>query len=201
MSSALSETQRRSFADDVSAHVMTVLRDDGVYRHLRFGRPGSSMMSFDIITWPGRLAYTGDMGCYVFERLPDMFQFFRGGLSLDYWAEKVVAVDRHDLLVQFSEAAFTAWVMEALNDLDVEDDERDELRRRVVAEVLSLGDEYSMREALDAFLDDYGENVFTDTFECRGMALCGRFLWCCQALSWAIDRYDRWKDEHGHGQT
>ena len=29
--------------------------------------------TFDIVTWPGYLCYSGDMGCFVFTRLPDMF--------------------------------------------------------------------------------------------------------------------------------
>ena len=65
------------FLRDISMHQMSVLRDDGVNRHIRFKTPGTNSMYFDIITWPGFLCYTGDMGTYVFRRLEDMFQFFR----------------------------------------------------------------------------------------------------------------------------
>ena len=94
-----------SFLADIATHSMHVLRDDGVYRHLRFKRPDSGTMHFDLVTWPGHLAYTGDMGSYVFARLDDMFEFFRTDrrfgesqghqlfINPGYWGEKVSAVD------------------------------------------------------------------------------------------------------------
>ena len=65
------------FLGDVDWHVMTVLRDDGVHRHIRLKRPDSGSYWFDLITWPGTLCIDGDCGTYVFRRLEDMFQFFR----------------------------------------------------------------------------------------------------------------------------
>jgi hypothetical protein len=87
-----------AFLKHVRDHAMTIVREDGVYRHLRFRKPGTSCMGFDIITWPGYLCFCGDMGTYVFQRLQDMLQFFRtkrrddGSWSIDhrYWAEKVM---------------------------------------------------------------------------------------------------------------
>lgn len=102
----------QSFLNDVKDHRMNVIRDDGVYRHLRFNRPGTGCMHFDLITWPGYLCYAGDMGTYVFTRLEDMFEFFRTdresgymraylekkgltlGVNFQYWGEKVEAGDR-----------------------------------------------------------------------------------------------------------
>ncbi len=43
------------FLKDVSCHQMTVLRDEGVFRHVRFSRPDSSSYRFDLITWPRHL--------------------------------------------------------------------------------------------------------------------------------------------------
>src|SRR5690606_1795679 len=94
-------------------HEMTVLLDDGLYRHLRFARPDSYCMSFSLVTWPGYLAYSGDMGNFVFTRLPDMFAFFRGPLdsmSRDYWAEKCVAADTSDGIRRFSVELFQGAV-------------------------------------------------------------------------------------------
>lgn len=80
---------------------MTILMDNGIYRHLRFQKPKSSNQWFDIVTWPGYLAYSGDMGCFMFTRLKDMFEFFRDGredgrlhINQSYWGEKLEAVDR-----------------------------------------------------------------------------------------------------------
>lgn len=97
------------FLKDVDGHQMTVVRDDGIYRHVRFKRPETICMHFDLITWPGYLCYTGDMGTYVFTRLRDMFEFFRRShkedlfrIDMRYWAEKVEAGDRCDGVKKFS---------------------------------------------------------------------------------------------------
>ena len=65
------------FLEDIKDHRLTVRVNRGTDRHLHFSKPGSIDQSFDLVTWPGHLCYTGDMGTYVFERLPDMFTFFR----------------------------------------------------------------------------------------------------------------------------
>jgi hypothetical protein len=107
------------FKGDTATHQMTILRDDGVYRHLCFRRPGTSCYGFDIVTWPGHLAVSGDMGSSVFTRLDDMFEFFRtpeerheehNGLYINsgYWAEKCVANDGEKK--EFSLDLFKAYV-------------------------------------------------------------------------------------------
>lgn len=97
------EPTEESFLKDVEKHEIKVLHDDGVYRHLRFSS-GSFNMQFDIVTYPWHLCYSGDMGCYVFNRLEDMFEFFRGRnrdgeklyINTGYWGEKLEAVARHN---------------------------------------------------------------------------------------------------------
>src|SRR5436190_22697501 len=87
------------FQSDTRDHEMTVLRDDGLYRHLRFKAPDTSFYWFDLITWPGYLAVVGDFGDgYTFTRVPDMFEFFRaksgwngGSINPMYWAEKIAS--------------------------------------------------------------------------------------------------------------
>jgi hypothetical protein len=73
-------------------HQMTVLRDDGLYRHIRFAKPGTGIWRFDLVTWPGHLVITGDLEDFHFARVPDMFEFFRGPVgevNAYYWAEKL----------------------------------------------------------------------------------------------------------------
>ncbi|MBP2482925.1 hypothetical protein J3A72_003217 [Stenotrophomonas sp. PvP093] len=92
------------FLADTASHELRIVVNDGVHRHLQFRRPGTYCYGFDIVTWPGHLAISGDMGTAVFSRLHDMFEFFRakpaehekaGGLFVNdgYWAEKCVAND------------------------------------------------------------------------------------------------------------
>lgn len=80
----------RRFESECSGHVMTVKHDDGLYRHLRFVAAEGYSHWFDLITWPGNLTFNGDMGCFTFARVEDMFTFFRGkDINPQYWAEKV----------------------------------------------------------------------------------------------------------------
>lgn len=159
------ELTEASFLKDVATHEMQLLRDDGVYRHLRFKRPGTICMYFDLITWPGSLCYTGDMGTFVFTRLRDMFEFFRtdreyaqrrGDRQLfvnhGYWSEKLVAVDsqrRNGSAMEFSEALLRAyvnetrleWIREARASGSLSREERRELWEEVDNEVLSRIDD------------------------------------------------------------
>jgi hypothetical protein len=91
----------KRFAGDAAWHQMTVLHDDGLYRHLRFARSQvlgpvhvhTGMYYFDLITWPGFLTIVGDFGpSFVFSRERDMFGFFRGpDINPGYWAEKLTS--------------------------------------------------------------------------------------------------------------
>src|SRR5688572_3976922 len=111
----------KRFKADTTNHEMTVLHDDGLYRHLRFQAPSSSFYWFDLVTWPGKLAFAGDGEAFVFSRLEDMFEFFRmsgGRINPGYWAEKLVT--DHKAAEAYSTEKFTARVTEAL--ADAEDD-------------------------------------------------------------------------------
>lgn len=123
------------FQHDTATHKMTVLRDDGLYRHLRFrrvvpspktGKPEfTSMYWFDLITWPGCLTVNGDCGTFTFTRTDDMFEFFRRngndhGINPGYWAEKAQAVNRDGGLSRYSQERFRQhvvdYVTEAIRD-------------------------------------------------------------------------------------
>lgn len=114
---------RARFLENTVDHEMSIIRDDGLYRHLRFmrseeaGKDGwRSAYFYDLITWPGYLAIVGDAGDYLFSRIRDMFEFFeldRGGINPDYWAEKLRGPGRHDEASRnFSPDKFRACVLE-----------------------------------------------------------------------------------------
>lgn len=116
------------FRKDTAKHVMTVVRNDGVHRHIRFKRPRESAYWFDLITWPGTLCIDGDMGTYVFRRIEDMFEFFRTdqdyynksgradklAINLGYWSEKLQA-PKPDAATEYSAEKFAEHVIEAFN--------------------------------------------------------------------------------------
>jgi hypothetical protein len=190
------------FLRDVAQHELHVIRDDGTYRHLRFKRPNTYCMHFDLITWPGYLCYTGDMGTFVFTRVPDMLRFFRRDagspafrIDFRYWAEKVQAGDRCDGVDEFSPDKFKAEVRDFFEQSTSDSEDWPEERKAALWSEITddvFGD-----------LDDCGEHwawVRLWEFQHDGFSFqdwerscrewSQRFLWCCHALEWAIDVYD-----------
>lgn len=205
------------FLKEIESHAMEVIRDDGLYRHIRFRKPGTMCTHFDLITWPGYLCYCGDMGTYVFSRLPDMFEFFRSdrdyahengrqlGINLGYWSEKLQAVDgtrRNGSAKEYSPDKFRQVVKERLaswmryEGLDKE--ARRELRQLVEDEVLACADDGDVR-AYDA-ANDFSGKVggqcfeFVDFWDHDLTDYTHRFRWCCYALAWGIQQYDESKE-------
>lgn len=201
------------FLEGVKNHEMTALLDVGIYRHLRFAskeKEGACSQWFEIVTWPGFLAYSGDMGCFVFARLKDMFEFFRVRpadekatlhINLGYWAEKLAAVDRtgcapgaraysEQRFKELVETQVTEWIRE--NGLAVE--EQEQLRNAIESDVLGFADdgEREAHEALRDFRVGVSGNTFefSDTWEWDLKEYTFRFVWCCYALAWAIRQYD-----------
>ncbi len=197
----------QQFLKNISQHAMTVLRDDGVHRHIRFKRPDSSSYWFDLVTWNGSLCIDGDMGTYVFRRLDDMFEFFRTdrdwmradatlAINPSYWGEKLQAVATFGAFKKFSEERFSE-VVEGYFDRWVEDQEPNDedkanLWERIDDEVLGYVSDGEHRafdaavsfndDSLGFRMDDFWEHCVEDyTFH---------FIWCCYAIAWGVKTYD-----------
>ncbi len=179
--------------------------DNGVYRHLRCKQPGSSNYWFDIITAPGILVFTGDMGGFTFRRIEDMLGFFRrpdGIINPDYWSEKVEAECRTDRVEQFSEDKFKQIVGEYTREwirdrrADCTRVERRALWEAIKDEVLSAdpdGNGVLMFDAANDFkhkLNSQCEFWFQDFWDRNFNDYSYRFIWCCRAIVWAIAQYD-----------
>lgn len=210
------------FLKDVAAHEMTVIRDDGVYRHIRFKRPSTTSFYFDLITWPGHLCYTGDMGTYVFSRTRDMLEFFRCAqedtrlpegrklvINPQYWSEKLQAADCNGASIGrskvFSAEKFKAAVSELrlgwIREAGLGKAARRELWDAVRDEVLGAAKEDELA-ALSAARDFYHSDSesgrwfdFSTIWGCDLKEYTYRFIWCCYALAWAIDQYDNAKPQ------
>lgn len=212
------------FLKDVAQHEMIVMRDDGVNRHIRFKKPDTSEMYFDLITWPGHLCYTGDMGTYVFQRLDDMFEFFRTDrqtkerlyINLGYWTEKLIAVNgsRHGgKAEEFNEEKFLRvineyrvnWMRSAKESGSLDINDRRELWEAVDDEVLCYLKDGGDR-VLNAAYDFHHDTVskyrqkpyswqFTDLFENDFNEYTHGMVWCCYALAWGVKKYDESKVE------
>ncbi len=211
-----SECNEARFLKDVATHEMQIIRDDGVQRHLRFKKPGTMYYHFDLITWPGHLCYTGDMGTYVFARVHDMFDFFRmddhdwnknpNGLSINpsYWAEKIIATDKNCGHEEWDEDEFTRRVNEVrvgwmrwAKSLGISKDDRRELWEAVDQEVLSDPNDESLCVArIWEFHHRIGSEdfEFIDFFDVSMNRYTFHYLWCCYALAWAVNMYDKSKE-------
>lgn len=195
----MSKLTQETFLKDVDKHQMTVVRDEGTHRHVIFAQPDSYNMRFELITWPGWLCYTGDMGTFVFRRLEDMFAFFRDPrpvpelrIDLQYWAEKLDAIDRHDGFERWSPEKFRAVIENYLEDAEASP----ELRVAVAEEVLrgvDLLSEDDARQAANSF-EHHGFR-FHDLWERNCKEYSHRFIWCCFALAWGIRQYDAGKSQ------
>lgn len=193
----------KNFLKDVEKHQMVIVRDDGVNRHVIFKKPDTSDMRFDLITWPGYLCYTGDMGTFVFRRLEDMFTFFRSShpcqppedkrlkINPSYWSKKLEAVDRSDGLKEYSSDKFIEYFKEWMD----ENDASPELRQAIEDDILSESgnDPYAARSAAIEF-EHEGNQPFSDLWEVSFEEYTYRFIWCCYALAWGVQKYDQAKE-------
>jgi hypothetical protein len=208
---------QKYFLKNVSNHSMSVLLDNGVYRHLSFSNNGSFNQKFDIVTWPGFLAYSGDMGCFVFSRLDDMFEFFRNDkdkkelqINPSYWGEKLEATERTNGFKEYSPERFESlvnekvdeWIEELKEEYDSSEEIADALRESIKKEVLNYAhdDEYKAHEVLRDFTFYFNKRAnapkngtileFHDTWEWELKDYTYRFIWCCYAIVWAIQKFD-----------
>jgi hypothetical protein len=179
------------FRNDTAGHELTVLHEDGLYRHLRYRRPERGEYWFDLVTWPYNLVVNGDMGSFHFSRFgsdtEDMFVLFRDSgagkrINPGYWAEKL-RVGRTEA-EEYSEEKFRQVVAE-----QVEGDRV--LSALVKAEILDsdeIADEESARNLLDYFKHEGFR--FTDTWEFNFRDWTPHYLWCCHAIVFGIRQYD-----------
>lgn len=195
------------FSRDTADHVMAVLQDDGLYRHLRFKAPKTSFYWFDLVTWPGFLTFVGDVDPgYVFARVPDMFEFFRARsgwnhatINPGYWQEKIQT--GRERLRTYSEAKFRQLLAEhtAHHAEEFGESFTDAVREKILDDdTYDLSEEAGARDALNDF--DYlylGSGGlwqtfrFADTWEWDLSEYDWSYLWCCHAIQWGIDQYDK----------
>lgn len=219
MSTELERDMAERFKRDTAEHVMTVLHDDGLYRHLRFAQPDRSGYWFEIVTWPGSLAVRGDIdGRPIFSRLDDMFAFFRsdsGRIHPQYWAEKTDGAGQslkeytEDVLLDYLEDDLGEYEGEVYPDLLAAYDEAKakfdelppELQRWKYSEkpVEPLSpDDIRKRaqgcaneeEARDLLAELENAGICSGTWEWDLRGWTWSFLWICHAIVSGIAQYD-----------
>ncbi|SDY37553.1 hypothetical protein [Nitrosomonas sp. Nm58] len=199
------------FLNDVKDHSMEIIRDDGVHRHIKFSRNGSSVYRLDLITWPGRLCIDGDFGTYVFSRVSDMFDFLRTrperpegkkGLFINpsYWGEKLLSIGTNagykEFNIELFENAvrhhFDNYIAHELEEGD--DDFEAEIWEKIEDQVLSRSrdGEHAACDAINSF--NYKGIEFIDFFDgvdCKSYTF--DYTWCLYAIVYGISKYDEAK--------
>lgn len=192
---------KRRFFHDVRDHKMEIVYDDGVNRHVRFSNPNCFAYHFSLTTWHHRLCISGDMGDYVFSRLPDMFTFFRTGSKHElgineyYWSEKLTSIEHRDAM-EYSEEVFRRIVVGRYRDWRRENPYNEDLKLSLRDDVLryaSDGEQDAYRAASD-FRHEASRFEMSDFWEHNLRDWRFHFLWCCWAITWGIRQYDEAKD-------
>jgi hypothetical protein len=179
---------RDRFAEATAGHQMQVLHDDGLYRHLRFRNPDRGEYWYDLITAPGTLTITGDMGDFLFRRVEDMFDFFgRNSTTINghYWAQKVVAGITEEFDADLYKQNLTQEFFDVIDSLSHAD--RDDLWSDIEWLLLSAGSTESAYQAMSDWSDS--RMPLEDSFETPVTSLSTTFLWCCWAIVAGISRY------------
>lgn len=204
------------FLIDTAFHRMEIIRDDGLYRHLRMQHPGTSCYYYDVITWPGYLTVTGDMGTWTFSRIADMFDFFgawEGVINTSYWSEKLKAGSgcsaRELLAKEYNHEAFSKSLKDALseyleddeeaepeNDQDRDDDDEtpdsEKAKVREIVRELCRAEFNNDFEAYNAVYDADWPERFSAWDICDGLTFktyTSHFRWILFAITWAISKY------------
>lgn len=185
------------FQREAADHQMTVMHDDGLYRHLRWAQPRNELYRFDLITWPHGLLIRGDGPNFVFSVYPtkDLFDLFRqtshSGINPGYWQEKVVAGQVHS----WSEDLFRDW----LGKKATVDEVQFPGLTQAVHEWFFHGDEFSTeyeetaRHAVAQFSHGSYQLRFPEPWEQSFEDFDWSFLWACHAIVWGIAKYDAHK--------
>lgn len=182
------------FSRNTADHTMTVLHDDGVYRHLRFQNPEGSAYWFELVTWPGALTIHGDMGTYTFARLTDMFEFFRTdhhGINPSYWGQKTPG-GTHSVM-HYSSETLLEHVDTAISDYLANDGDEDVAAeaRAAVQNAGALDDLWDGKKHAGELLEKLERiGVVSGTWEWDLREYDHAFLWCCHAIVWGIAEYD-----------
>ena len=191
------------FLEHVKDFEMTVLQDNGIDRHLLFRNPKTNNRWFSIKTWNNWLAVTGDMGDYSFQRIPDMFHFFRDPkkelrINPGYWGEKCTL--KEDELQEFSGYLLRRTMVKMFREYwDIEtapgsekheekweawEDIRWALENPADSNPVRIYDQWNDLGGVPGKIVgdmDWFSSCFTYKY---------RFLWICRAIVWGIDQYD-----------
>lgn len=182
------------FALDTANHEMTILREDGLYRQIRFTAPGS-LDWFDLVTWPHNLVVNGSHGSWHFCAVPtkDLFGLIQesridGTANHTYWAEKVRAGDTKS----WSEAKFRSWLRGRAAELEPG---FPGVTAAIVSQILdsdehNLEYEETAHHAVACFRHEGDRLAFPEAWQQDFTDWDYHYLWMCHAAVHGVEQYD-----------
>lgn len=187
----------QDFLKSVQEHAMTIENDNGVHRCVHFGKPGIGTYHFRLVTWPGHLAISGDMGDFTFSRLEDMFDFFRGeSINPRYWGEKLTAVSQFGGYKVFDWDLFAANLKDRLIDQHDDQHTADEIEAALMERLrFADEDEYGAVELIRNWDEDEDFLRIDPCDAPTGEKYSFQYLWCLYAIVWGIHQYDKAKEQ------
>ena len=204
------------FGAETGNHKMKVLRNDGVYRHLRFMDPRNSAYWFEIHTGPNFLLFRGDGDSYVFSNGDrDVFRSFRHSIHKDgslhpdpdYWTQKLSSSEQaekwdQDVFREALEAEITSMVEQEIVPKEHEQRLREEVETELMYEdihsadlaVKILGDfEFYFDETRRYGSGGGGDFAFDECWE--WVTKCTEYdwwyLWALHGILYAVREFDR----------
>lgn len=199
----LKDLEAAEYFERMKNHTITVFHDEGLYRHIRMAKGNSWNDQFDIVTWPGYLSYSGDLGDYTFERIEDMFKFFRGHEqqpNFYYWAEKLQAVDKRGGYEEFSKIKFEQNIRENFKEWEFDNKEQRDLAWEDIEDIFLRGfdSETDAKTELHRYQCPWGGHEFIDSWEWDVRDYTFSYKLACYGIPWAIGRYDEYKLRQAH---
>jgi len=210
----MSEQQRalEAFLRQADCHTAEVLLDQGRYRHVKCTDSGSQIYRFDLITWPGHLHVTGDMGDWTFARLPDMFEFFRQddlrSINPVYWSQKLKAHPKDSPPKHFNPKAVMAAIKEDFDRLmEGEEDPLvvEEYWEELEDNFAGVENEHDFYEAClyksSIFPQHDWYHMLIDDGMGPYMEFSFHYCWVLYAILWGIREYDWYKERTNNGSA
>jgi hypothetical protein len=153
------------------------------------------MYAFNVITEPGRLIVTGDIGELILCRCPDMVEFVRSVIrDLHYLSSKAEGTPTHEWSDDVARDWVDSEIAELKAELKLEEDEdgivpertrkryADRMERyREVRQAIDSGEHFFNHTLLESNLTDGGDWPSVETFSYQ-------FLWIVEALRWFLAR-------------
>lgn len=199
---------RERFAVETRDHQMTVLLNQGIYRHLRFRGTKNYAYWFELITGPRFVLFRGDGDSYVFSNNDeDMFRSFRNGILRNgtiepdpgYWTQKLASSEQAEKWDEDEfRNALEEMVTEYGNDGTVPPEHMGDFRKEVAYWI--DGEDLSTPELAIKHMEDFHWRydgharpvLFEESWE--WIAPCKSYdwwyLWALHAIPWGIQRFD-----------